>query len=53
MIRFSDLPKTERNKVRFLHFNHTNPVLDPQSREAERVRGAGHHLAVEGERFEL
>ncbi len=53
MKRLADLPKAERNKVRFLHFNHTNPVLDTNSREAERVRAAGHHLAIEGERFEL
>ncbi|MGI9457619.1 MAG: MBL fold metallo-hydrolase [Aeoliella sp.] len=53
MNRFSALPWTERNKVRFLHFNHTNPVLDSHSREAESVRDAGHHLAAEGERFEL
>ncbi len=51
--RFASLPKAERNKVRFLHFNHTNPVLDSQSREAESVRTAGYHLAAEGERFKL
>ncbi len=53
MKRFASLPKAERNKVRFLHFNHTNPVLNTQSRQAESVRAACHHLAVEGERFEL
>ncbi|MCA9174316.1 MAG: hypothetical protein KDB14_07510 [Planctomycetales bacterium] len=46
-------PQHERSKVRFLHFNHTNPVLDPRSPEAEQVRAAGCHLAAEGERFEL
>ena len=51
--RFADLPRSERDKVRFLHFNHTNPVLDPRSPEAGHVRDAGHHVAVEGERFEL
>jgi pyrroloquinoline quinone biosynthesis protein B len=53
MKRFAALPKSERNKVRFLHFNHTNPVLDLQSRAAKRVQDAGHHVAVEGEKFEL
>ncbi len=53
MKRFAVLPELERNKVRFLHFNHTNRVLDPQSREAQSVRAAGHHLTVENERFEL
>ncbi len=51
--RFARLPTSERNKIRFLHFNHTNPVLDSQSPEAESVRTAGHHLAAEGERFKL
>ncbi len=53
MKRFANLSATERNKVRFLHFNHTNPALDPRSREANTVRAAGHHLAQEGERFGL
>jgi pyrroloquinoline quinone biosynthesis protein B len=51
--RLAKLPARERAKVRFLHFNHTNPVLDPQSDAAEAVRAAGHRLAVEGERFDL
>ena len=53
MRRFGGLAESERNKVRFLHFNHTNPVLDGQSREAREVRAAGYRLAVEGERVEL
>ena len=53
MTRFSGLSKSERNKVRFLHFNHTNPVLDPNSRAAESVQDASHHVAAEGERFKL
>ena len=53
MSRLARLPAEERNKVRFVHFNHTNPVLDTQSREAQAVRAAGHHLGAEGERFEL
>lgn len=42
-----------RARVRLLHFNHTNPLLDPDSHAAETVRAAGLHLAREGERFEL
>lgn len=51
--RFAKLPESERGKVRFLHFNHTNPVLDPRSRAADRVRESGCRVAREGERFEL
>jgi pyrroloquinoline quinone biosynthesis protein B len=53
MKRFAPLPTRERNKVRFIHFNHSNPVLDPQSPETDKVRDAGHQLAMEGERHEL
>jgi pyrroloquinoline quinone biosynthesis protein B len=51
--RFAALPAQERAKVRFLHFNHTNPVLRPGSEEADIVAIAGHRLADEGEQFEL
>lgn len=51
--RFARLPESERNKIRFLHFNHTNPVLDPESGEARSVRDAGCHLAEEGRTWEL
>jgi len=51
--RFSDLPAVERNKVRFIHFNHTNPVLDPRNPATKRIHDAGHHPAAEGEHFEL
>jgi pyrroloquinoline quinone biosynthesis protein B len=51
--RFAALPESERDKVRFLHLNHTNPALDPSSPESGNVRDAGHHVAVEGEVFEL
>lgn len=47
------LPETERAKLWFIHLNHTNPALDLQSEAAERVRAAGCHLAVEGQRYGL
>lgn len=50
---FSGLPETERAKVHFIHFNHTNPVLDRQSTTRERVEEAGCELAEEGMRFGL
>jgi pyrroloquinoline quinone biosynthesis protein B len=51
--RFAPLPATERAKVRFLHFNHTNPVLHPTSDERRRVEVAGFRVAEEGERVDL
>lgn len=51
--RFSRLPAKERQKVRFIHANHTNPILNPESDAAKAVRAAGHHVAAEGERQSL
>ena len=53
MALFSVLPSEERGKVWFIHFNHTNPLLDPQSPESLRVIGAGYHIATEGLRLPL
>ena len=49
MTRFAPLPADERDKVRFIHLNHTNPALDPASPEAHTIREAGLHTAREGE----
>lgn len=37
------------NKVRFIHLNHTNPVLDHSSSARRRVEAAGATIAAEGE----
>ena len=47
--RLATLPAEERAKVRFVHLNHTNPALDPSGQAAQTVRGAGHHVARQGE----
>jgi pyrroloquinoline quinone biosynthesis protein B len=47
--RFAALPDTERSKIRFLHFNHTNPAIDDESEAAKRIRDAGFGIASEGE----
>ena len=49
MNRFATLPETERAKIRFLHFNHTNPAIDPESEAAKRIDDAGFGIAMEGE----
>ena len=51
--RFKDLPRSERRKVRFIHMNHTNPILNPDSSATARVQTAGHRVAEQGERFDL
>ncbi|WP_417493651.1 MBL fold metallo-hydrolase [Maricaulis sp.] len=51
MDRFASLPASERAKVRFIHFNHTNAVRYPDAPERGVVEAAGFGLADEGERF--
>ncbi|MGI8786972.1 MAG: MBL fold metallo-hydrolase [Pyrinomonadaceae bacterium] len=42
-----NLPATERAKVYFIHFNHTNPLLNEKSKEAKEVMHQGFKIAVE------
>ena len=46
--RFSSLPDQERAKINFIHLNHTNPLLDPESPEYIRVARSGMSVAGEG-----
>lgn len=45
MQMFKDLQKTEKAKIYFIHFNHTNPLLNPESKESIIVLGKGFHIA--------
>jgi pyrroloquinoline quinone biosynthesis protein B len=49
----SELPLQERNKVWFIHMNHTNPLLNPNSEETHYVKSKGFNIAVEGVRLPL
>lgn len=51
--RFSALDQAERNKVHFIHFNHTNPVLQPNNAATNQIERAGMHVAVQGAIVEL
>ncbi|MEP0712250.1 MBL fold metallo-hydrolase [Algoriphagus sp.] len=53
MSKFAGLTKEEKAKVIFIHFNHTNPVLDPLSEESKRVLKAGFRIARIRDVFEL
>ena len=50
---FKDLPPAEKDKIYFIHFNHTNPVLDPFSQQSEKIEEMGFHIARFGEVFAL
>lgn len=51
--RFGELDGADRDKIRFTHLNHTNPLLDPESDALVRVARAGMNVAAEGDTFEL
>jgi pyrroloquinoline quinone biosynthesis protein B len=53
MALFADLPQDEKAKVRFIHFNHTNPLLLENSSARERVEGAGFGVCREKAIFYL
>lgn len=53
MARFESLAASEKAKVIFTHFNHTNPASDPKSSAAKSIRQAGFQIAMDGMLFEL
>ncbi len=53
MQRFAKLPAMEKSKIRFIHLNHTNPAIWPDSDERAQVLAGGYRIAEEGEIFEL
>jgi pyrroloquinoline quinone biosynthesis protein B len=50
---FKDLPAAEKAKIHFIHFNHTNPVLQQNSLARAAVLQAGFRLAEEEMMVEL
>jgi pyrroloquinoline quinone biosynthesis protein B len=42
-----------KNKIVFIHFNHTNPLLQENSPERKKLEKLGFHFANEGDNFEL
>ncbi|MGW9687069.1 MBL fold metallo-hydrolase [Flagellimonas sp. 2504JD1-5] len=42
---FDDLSDTEKAKIHFIHFNHTNPLLNPKSTESRLVEIQGFNAA--------
>ena len=51
--RLGKLPDKERAKARFLHLNHTNPALLPDSEARRTIAARGFRVAVELEKVEL
>jgi len=53
MERFKSLPLKDKKKIYFIHFNHTNPLLNRESPAYKSVLAAGYHIATLGHRFIL
>jgi len=49
LARFTDLPESERRKVRFIHLNQSNPLIRGERAAIETVERAGCGIAREGE----
>lgn len=50
---FKNLPQKEKDKIYFIHLNHTNPLLNPQSGQTKTVLKNGFHIARYNDVFEL
>ncbi|NND72816.1 MAG: pyrroloquinoline quinone biosynthesis protein PqqB [Rhodothermales bacterium] len=53
MRRFASLPQVEKDKIHFIHMNHTNPVLDVDSDARQSVEASGFRIAFRGQQFDL
>jgi len=45
MALFKNQPEAIRNKIHFIHLNHTNPLLNPASEQSKEVLAKGFHIA--------
>lgn len=43
---FNNLPAAEKKKIHFIHFNHTNPLLDKKSKAAHALIRKGFNIAT-------
>ena len=50
---FSDQPIAERNKIYFIHINHTNPILTNKNGIRDLVESLGFNIAERGLKFKL
>ena len=50
---FKELDKKNKSKIRFIHFNHSNPLINKSSPEYKRTTKAGFGVCRQGEIFAL
>lgn len=53
MMLFKDLPASEKQKIHFIHFNHTNPILDSNSEAYKTVIKNGFKIAAINSQYAL
>lgn len=53
MAKLSELPAEQKAKVHLIHFNHTNPVLNPHSEAHSQVLKMGFNIAKQGSFLDL
>lgn len=51
--RFDSLSSSEKAKIYFIHFNHTNPLLKRNSKAFQLLTEKGYQIAKTGMKFEL
>lgn len=51
--KFKALSKKEKHKIIFIHFNHTNPLLNPNSEETQLILEKGFKVGKVSDVFEL
>jgi len=51
--RFKDYNREEKSKIVFIHFNHTNPVINPKSEDRKFVTEQGFRIGEIEDVFEL
>jgi len=51
--KFKELSKQEKGKIVFIHFNHTNPVIDVNSMEAKHILKQGYNIGKINDMYEL
>ena len=50
---FKNLPNEEKQKIIFIHLNHTNPLLIEDSEASQEVEANGFKIARKGDVFYL
>lgn len=50
---FESESKATKNKVIFIHFNHTNPAIESNSEARKKIEKLGFRFASEGDNYEL